>query len=57
MLIAWRPDQWDWVGFQLERWNDTTQQVTVLVDRIQARSGAEAANWHLVLIDPTLYLH
>jgi hypothetical protein len=57
VLIAWRPDQWDWVGFQLERWNDTTQRVTVLVDRIQARSGAQAANWHLVLIDPTLYLH
>ena len=41
VLIAWRPDQWsnDWVGFQLERRNDTTQQVTVLVNRIPPRPG------------------
>ena len=26
VLIAWQPDTWpdDWVGFQLERRNDTT---------------------------------
>jgi len=36
VLIAWQPDQWpaDWVGFQLERRNDTTQQVTIMVNRI-----------------------
>jgi len=36
VLIAWQPDTWsnDWVGFQLERRNDITQQVSVLVNRI-----------------------
>jgi phosphatidylserine/phosphatidylglycerophosphate/cardiolipin synthase-like enzyme len=41
VLIAWQPDTWsdDWVGFQLERRNDTTQQVTVLVNRIPPKPG------------------
>jgi hypothetical protein len=41
VLIAWQPDKWsgDWVGFQLERRNDTTQQVTVLVNRIPPKPG------------------
>jgi phosphatidylserine/phosphatidylglycerophosphate/cardiolipin synthase-like enzyme len=41
VLIAWQPDIWsdDWVGFQLERRNDTTQQVTVLVNRIPPKAG------------------
>src|SRR3984893_14211388 len=41
VLIAWQPDKWsdDWVGFQLERRNDTTQQVTVLVNRIPPKAG------------------
>jgi hypothetical protein len=41
VLIAWQPDTWsdDWVGFQLERRNDTTQQVTVLVNRIPPKAG------------------
>ena len=36
VLIAWQPDQWpgDWVGFQLERRDETTKAVTVLVNRI-----------------------
>ena len=40
VLIAWQPDKWsdDWVGFQLERRNDTTQQVTVLVKPHPAES-------------------
>ena len=42
VLIAWQPDKWsgDWVGFQLERRNDTTQQVAVLVNRIPPKPGA-----------------
>jgi phosphatidylserine/phosphatidylglycerophosphate/cardiolipin synthase-like enzyme len=41
VLITWQPDKWsgDWVGFQLERRNDTTQQVTVLVNRIPPKPG------------------
>jgi len=41
VLIAWQADQWpnDWVGFQLERRNDTTQQVTVVVNRIPPKPG------------------
>lgn len=41
VLIAWQPDQWpsDWVGFQLERRNDTTQQVTVINNRIPPAPG------------------
>src|SRR5215472_11345100 len=41
VLIAWQPDQWsdDWVGFQLERRNDATQQVTVVVNRIPPKPG------------------
>lgn len=41
VLIAWQPDQWpaDWVGFQLERRNDTTQQVTIMVNRIPPKPG------------------
>src|SRR5260370_5428668 len=41
VMIAWQPDPWpaDWVGFQLERRNDTNQQVTVLVNRIPAKPG------------------
>jgi hypothetical protein len=41
VLIAWQPDQWsdDWVGFQLERRNDTTQQVTVVANRIPPEPG------------------
>jgi phosphatidylserine/phosphatidylglycerophosphate/cardiolipin synthase-like enzyme len=41
VLIAWQPDTWsdDWVGFQLERRNDTTEQITVLVNRIPPQPG------------------
>jgi phosphatidylserine/phosphatidylglycerophosphate/cardiolipin synthase-like enzyme len=41
VLIAWQPDKWsgDWVGFQLERRNDTTGQITVVVNRIPPRPG------------------
>src|SRR6476469_5376863 len=41
VLIAWQPDRWanDWVGFQIERRNDTTQQVTILVNRIPPKAG------------------
>jgi phosphatidylserine/phosphatidylglycerophosphate/cardiolipin synthase-like enzyme len=41
VLIAWQPDTWsdDWAGFQLERRNDTTQQVTVVVNRIPPTAG------------------
>jgi phosphatidylserine/phosphatidylglycerophosphate/cardiolipin synthase-like enzyme len=41
VLIAWQPDQWpdDWVGFQIERRNDTNQQVTLLVNRIPPKAG------------------
>jgi hypothetical protein len=41
VLIAWQPDTWsnDWVGFQLERRNNTTQQSTVLSNRIPPKPG------------------
>lgn len=41
VLIAWQPDQWsdDWVGFELERRDDKTQQVTVIVNRIPPKAG------------------
>src|ERR1700736_5770154 len=41
VLIAWQPDQWanDWVGFQLERRNDTPHQVTTLFNRTPPRAG------------------
>jgi len=41
VLIAWQPDTWsnDWVGFQLERRNNTTQQSTVLFNRIPPKPG------------------
>src|ERR1700746_1074513 len=41
VLIAWQPDKWsdDWVGFQLERRNDSTHQVTGVVNRIPAHPG------------------
>ena len=36
VLIAWQPNPWPstWVGFQLERRDDKTQQVTVIANRI-----------------------
>src|ERR1700687_2965830 len=41
VLIAWQPDPWPaaWVGFQLERRNDTNQQVTILMNRIPPKAG------------------
>jgi phosphatidylserine/phosphatidylglycerophosphate/cardiolipin synthase-like enzyme len=41
VLIAWQPDRWSdgWAGFQLERRNDTTQQITVVVNRIPPKPG------------------
>jgi phosphatidylserine/phosphatidylglycerophosphate/cardiolipin synthase-like enzyme len=41
VLIAWQPDNWagDWAGFQLERRNDTTQQITVVANRIPPKAG------------------
>jgi phosphatidylserine/phosphatidylglycerophosphate/cardiolipin synthase-like enzyme len=41
VLIAWQPDSWsnDWVGFQLERRNNTTQQSTILSNRIPPKPG------------------
>jgi hypothetical protein len=41
VLIAWQPDRWsgDWAGFQLERRSDTTQQITVVVNRIPPKPG------------------
>jgi len=41
VLIAWQPDQWpaNWVGFQIERRNETSQQVTLLVNRIPPKAG------------------
>ena len=41
VLIAWQPDSWssNWVGFQLERRNDTTQQVTIIANRIPPQPG------------------
>ena len=45
VLIAWQPDQWpgDWVGFQLERRDETTKAVTVLVNRIRPRRARAPA--------------
>ena len=41
VLIAWQPDPWsnDWVGFQLERRNNITQQSIVLSNRIPPNPG------------------
>jgi phosphatidylserine/phosphatidylglycerophosphate/cardiolipin synthase-like enzyme len=41
VLIAWQPEGWsdDWAGFQLERRNDTTKQITVVVNRIPPTPG------------------
>jgi phosphatidylserine/phosphatidylglycerophosphate/cardiolipin synthase-like enzyme len=41
VLIAWQPDEWsgDWVGFRLERRDDATGQITVVVNRIPPRPG------------------
>lgn len=41
ILIAWQPDTWsnDWVGFQVERRNNITQQTTVLSNRIPPTPG------------------
>lgn len=41
VLIAWQPDKWSdgWTGFQLERRNETTQQVTIVVNRIPPKPG------------------
>jgi phosphatidylserine/phosphatidylglycerophosphate/cardiolipin synthase-like enzyme len=41
VLIAWEPNTWNdsWVGFQLERRNNTTLQVTVIVNRIPPKPG------------------
>jgi phosphatidylserine/phosphatidylglycerophosphate/cardiolipin synthase-like enzyme len=44
VLIAWEPDTWssDWVGFKVERRDDVSGQVTVLVNRIPPQAGAGA---------------
>jgi hypothetical protein len=44
VLIAWQPDTWseDWVGFQIERRNETNQQITVLPNRIPPKPGQGA---------------
>ncbi|WP_426442024.1 phospholipase D-like domain-containing protein [Bradyrhizobium genosp. P] len=41
VLIAWQPDTWSngWVGFQLERRNNITQQSIVLSNRIPPQPG------------------
>jgi phosphatidylserine/phosphatidylglycerophosphate/cardiolipin synthase-like enzyme len=41
VLIAWEPNPWpnDWVGFQIERRNDNSGQVTVLANRIPPKPG------------------
>ena len=41
VLIAWEPKEWNaaWVGFQLERRDDSTGAVTVLVNRIPPQPG------------------
>jgi len=41
VLIAWEPDKWsdNWVGFQVERRDNTTSQVTTLVNRIPPKPG------------------
>jgi phosphatidylserine/phosphatidylglycerophosphate/cardiolipin synthase-like enzyme len=45
VLIAWQPDTWsnDWVGFQLERHNNTTQQSVILSNRIPPKPGEKPA--------------
>jgi hypothetical protein len=44
VLLAWEPDKWSagWVGFQIERRDDTTQQVTILPNRIPPTSQGGA---------------
>lgn len=41
VLIAWEPDQWSdaWVGFQLERRDEKTQQVALVANRIPPKAG------------------
>jgi phosphatidylserine/phosphatidylglycerophosphate/cardiolipin synthase-like enzyme len=41
VLIAWQPDQWsdDWIGFELQRRDDKTQQITVIANRIPPTAG------------------
>lgn len=41
ILIAWEPATWsnDWVGFQLERRDETSRQVTVIANRIPPKPG------------------
>jgi phosphatidylserine/phosphatidylglycerophosphate/cardiolipin synthase-like enzyme len=41
VLLAWEPNPWsnDWVGFQVERRDDSSQQVTVLANRIPAQAS------------------
>src|SRR5689334_4477634 len=41
ILIAWEPTQWDdaWVGFQLERRDNVTGNITVLSNRIPPTPG------------------
>src|SRR5260370_6085012 len=41
VLIAGKPDKWsaDWAGFQLERRDEHTKQVTVVVNRIPPKAG------------------
>jgi phosphatidylserine/phosphatidylglycerophosphate/cardiolipin synthase-like enzyme len=41
VLLAWQPDPWssDWVGFQIERRNDNSGQITVLANRIPPQPG------------------
>jgi len=42
VLIAWKPNPWPeaWVGFQLERRNEKTGQITPIVNRIPPKAGA-----------------
>src|ERR1700678_2359368 len=41
VLIAWEPNRWpqNWVGFKLERRDDTSQQITIIANRIPPRAG------------------
>jgi phosphatidylserine/phosphatidylglycerophosphate/cardiolipin synthase-like enzyme len=41
VLIAWEPNPWpgDWIGFQIERRNDNSGQITVLANRIPPQPG------------------
>lgn len=43
VLIAWEPDDWSksagWVGFELERRDNTTHQITVVANRIPPKPG------------------